>query len=58
VAVLEADVASYSRLMAADETQHATSDRVVDPAIATHNGRMVKTTGHGMLVEFCKRCAQ
>jgi adenylate cyclase len=56
-AVLAADVAGYSRLMSADEVgTHAAlkSHRreLVDPAIAEHNGRIVKTTGDGMLVEF------
>jgi TolB-like protein/class 3 adenylate cyclase/Tfp pilus assembly protein PilF len=56
-AVLAADVAGYSRLMGADEvgTLEALKTHrreVVDPAIADHNGRIVKTTGDGMLVEF------
>lgn len=56
-AVLAADVAGYSRLMGADEvgtlqTLKAHRREVVDPAIASHRGRIVKTTGDGMLVEF------
>jgi len=56
-AILAADVAGYSRLMGADELGTLTSLRTVrrdrvDPAIAAHNGRIVKTTGDGMLVEF------
>jgi adenylate cyclase len=56
-AILAADVAGYSRLMGADElgTLAALKARrraVVDPAIAAHHGRIVKTTGDGMLVEF------
>src|SRR5216684_2747099 len=56
-AILAADVAGYSRLMGADEvgtlaTLKAHRREVVDPAIAAHNGRIVKTTGDGMLVEF------
>ena len=56
-AILAADVAGYSRLMAADEVGtlealKACRREVVDPAIAAHNGRIVKTTGDGMLVEF------
>jgi adenylate cyclase len=56
-AILAADVAGYSRLMGADEVGtlkalKAHRKEVVDPAIATHNGRIVKTTGDGMLVEF------
>jgi adenylate cyclase len=56
-AILAADVAGYSRLMAADEVGtlaalKAARQEVVDPSIAEHNGRIVKTTGDGMLVEF------
>jgi TolB-like protein/class 3 adenylate cyclase len=55
--VLAADVAGYSRLMGADEigTLAALKSHrreVVDPAIAQYHGRIVKTTGDGMLVEF------
>src|SRR6266542_407648 len=56
-AILAADVAGYSRLMGADE--EGTLDRLkahrrqlVDPKIAEHHGRIVKTAGDGMLVEF------
>jgi adenylate cyclase len=56
-AVLAADVVGYSRLMGADEVgtlaalkQHR--ELVLDPAIATHNGRIVKLIGDGTLVEF------
>jgi adenylate cyclase len=56
-AILAADVAGYSRLMGADE--EGTHERLkslrrelVDPKIAEHHGRIVKTTGDGMLVEF------
>src|SRR6201987_224698 len=57
VAVLAADVAGYSRLMGADEegtlAQLKTIRKtLVDPTIAAHRGRIVKTTGDGMLVEF------
>ena len=56
-AVLAADVAGYSRLMGADEvgTLHALKAHrreLIDPSIAAFNGRIVKTTGDGMLVEF------
>ena len=56
-AVVAADVAGYSRLMGADEVGtlealKAHRREVVDPAIASHHGRIVKTTGDGMLVEF------
>ena len=66
-AILAADVAGYSRLMGADEEgTHArlkTHRReLVDPKISEHHGRIVKTTGDGMLVEFASvvdamRCA-
>src|SRR5205809_5208848 len=56
-AILAADVAGYSRLMGADE--EGTLERLktlrrelLDPNIAEHRGRIVKTTGDGMLVEF------
>ena len=56
-AILAADVAGYSRLMGADEVGtlaalKAHRREIVDPAIAFHKGRIVKTTGDGMLVEF------
>jgi adenylate cyclase len=56
-AVLAADVAGFSRLMGADEEGtlarlKVARKAVVDPAIASHRGRIVKTTGDGMLVEF------
>jgi len=56
-AVLAADVAGYSRLMGADEVGtldalKAHRREVIDPAIVGHRGRIVKTTGDGMLVEF------
>ena len=56
-AVLAADVAGYSRLMGADEEGTLARLKVVrktlvDPTIAAHRGRIVKTTGDGVLVEF------
>jgi TolB-like protein len=56
-AVLAADVAGYSRLMGADEEGtlnrlKAHRRELVDPKIREHHGRIVKTTGDGMLVEF------
>jgi class 3 adenylate cyclase len=66
-AILAADVASYSRLMGADEEgtlarlkEHRQA--LIDPKIGEHRGRIVKTTGDGMLVEFTSvvdavRCA-
>jgi adenylate cyclase len=66
-AVLAADVAGYSRLMGRDEertlAQLKTLRRgLIDPAVAAHRGRIVKTSGDGMLVEFASavdaiRCA-
>jgi adenylate cyclase len=66
-AILAADVAGYSRLMGADEEGtlerlKALRRELVDPKIAEHRGRIVKTTGDGVLVEFASvvdavRCA-
>jgi adenylate cyclase len=56
-AILAADVVGYSRLMGADEAgtlAQLKSHRreLLDPKITEHQGRIVKTTGDGMLVEF------
>jgi adenylate cyclase len=56
-AILAADVAGYSRLMGADEEGmlerlKALRRELLDPKIAEHRGRIVKTTGDGLLVEF------
>src|SRR6266446_3133298 len=55
-AILAADVAGYSRLMGADEEGTAQALRehraAADPLIAHHGGRIVKTTGDGVLIEF------
>jgi TolB-like protein/class 3 adenylate cyclase/tetratricopeptide (TPR) repeat protein len=56
-AILAADVAGYSRLIGADEEGtlsrlKALRAEVIDPKIAEHHGRIVKTTGDGLLVEF------
>src|SRR5260370_18707106 len=66
-AILAADVAGYSRLMGADEEDTLAQlkwhrQALVDPKIEEHRGRIVKTTGDGMLVEFASvvdavRCA-
>jgi adenylate cyclase len=66
-AILAVDVAGYSRLMGADEEGTLAALRAVrrelaDPKIAEHRGRIVKTTGDGLLVEFASvvdavRCA-
>jgi adenylate cyclase len=66
-AIFAADVVGYSRLMGADE--EGTHERfkahlheLVDPKIREHHGRIVKTTGDGVLAEFASvvdavRCA-
>jgi TolB-like protein/class 3 adenylate cyclase/Tfp pilus assembly protein PilF len=56
-AILAADVAGYSRLVGADEEGtlsrlKALRAELIDPKIAEHHGRIVKTTGDGLLVEF------
>jgi adenylate cyclase len=56
-AILAADVVGYSRLMGADEAGtlarlKAHRRELTDPKIAEHHGRIVKTTGDGVLVEF------
>ena len=56
-AVLFADMAGYSRLMERDEEgvlnrQKTHRRELIDPEIAAHKGRIVKTTGDGMLAEF------
>jgi TolB-like protein/class 3 adenylate cyclase/tetratricopeptide (TPR) repeat protein len=55
-AILAADVAGYSRLMGADETGTARALRehreAVRPIVVSHGGRIVKTTGDGVLLEF------
>ena len=66
-AILAADVAGYSRLIGADEEGtlsrlKALRAEVIDPKIAEHHGRIVKTSGDGLLVEFASvvdalRCA-
>ncbi|HXO91401.1 MAG TPA: adenylate/guanylate cyclase domain-containing protein, partial [Stellaceae bacterium] len=56
-AILVADIAGYSRLVGLDEEGtvarlRALRRELIDPTIAEHCGRVVKTTGDGMLVEF------
>ena len=56
-AILAADVVGYSRLMGADEAGTLASlkrhrEAVFDPAVAAHNGRLVKLIGDGAIVEF------
>jgi adenylate cyclase len=67
MAILAADVAGYSRLMGEDEegtlaTLTAHLKEYINPCIAEHRGRIVKTTGDGLLAEFASvvdavRCA-
>src|SRR5471030_1292242 len=66
-AILAADVVGYSRLMGIDEEGTLAQLRahrraLIDPKVKEHHGRIVKTTGDGMLVEFASvvdavRCA-
>ncbi len=66
-AILAADVAGYSRLIGADEEGtlarlKAHRRELIDPKISEHKGRIVKTTGDGVLAEFAStvdalRCA-
>jgi len=56
-AILAAAVAGYSRLIGVDEggtlqAPKAIRAELIDPTIASHNGRLFKTTGDGFLVEF------
>jgi class 3 adenylate cyclase len=56
-AILAADVAGYSRLMGVDEEGtlarlKALRRELADPKIKEHRGRIVKTTGDGLLIEF------
>ena len=56
-AILAADMVGYSRLMAADEQltiarQKEHRSALIDPKITQYGGRIVKTMGDGLLVEF------
>ena len=56
-AILAADVVGYSRLVGMDEEGtiarlKSLREELIDPTIAQHKGRIVKTTGDGILVEF------
>ena len=56
-AILAADVVGYSRLAGSDEERtlarlRALRSDLIDPTIAVHNGRVVKRTGDGILIEF------
>src|ERR1700737_2199553 len=56
-AILAADVVGFSRLTGADEDRtlarlRALRSDLIDPTIAVHNGRVVKRTGDGAIVEF------
>ena len=66
-AILAADVVGYSRLVEADEAATLAAvkghlSELIEPAIAEHHGRLVKTMGDGVLAEFASvldavRCA-
>src|SRR5438445_5107193 len=56
-AILAADLVGYSRLMTIDEARTLAAlkslrKNLADPKISEHNGRIVKLTGDGMLIEF------
>ena len=56
-AILAADVAGYSKLASADEARtlarlRALRSDLIDPTVAVHNGRVVKRTGDGSIIEF------
>jgi adenylate cyclase len=56
-AILAADMVGYSRLMEADEAGtlaqlKALRQQIIEPKVGARRGRIVKTTGDGMLVEF------
>jgi class 3 adenylate cyclase len=56
-AIIAADVVGYSRLMGGDEAGTLAALKthrreLIDPKIAEHQGRIVKTTGDGLLIEF------
>ncbi len=56
-AIVSADVVGYSRLMGRDEAGtlrrlNAHRSELIDPIIEKHGGRIVKTTGDGLLLEF------
>ena len=56
-AIFAVDVAGYSRLMGVDEegtlrNLKAHRSNLLDPSVAEHRGRIVKTTGDGLLAEF------
>src|SRR6266853_926448 len=56
-AILVADVVGYSRLAGADEERtlgwlRALRSDLIDPSIAVHQGRIVKRTGDGSIIEF------
>ncbi len=56
-AIVSADVVGYSRLMGRDEAGtlqrlNAHRSELIDPFIEKHGGRIVKTTGDGLLLEF------
>ena len=57
MAILVSDVVGYSRLAGSDEDRilarlRALRSDLIDPTVAVHNGRVVKRTGDGSLIEF------
>jgi class 3 adenylate cyclase len=59
-AILAADVVGYSRLMEANELEtfvrlKQLREQFVNPAVARHQGRIVKLTGDGILVDFARQ---
>ena len=61
-AIVAADVAGYSRMMSADEAGTIGAVRrlqreIIEPAVASHHGRIVKTMGDGFLIEFSSAVA-
>ena len=56
-AIFASDIAGYSRLMGQDEAGtlarvRALRYELIDPTVVEHKGRIVKTTGDGILIEF------
>ncbi len=57
MSILVSDVVGYSRLAGSDEDRilarlRALRSDLIDPTVAVHNGRVVKRTGDGSLIEF------
>ena len=59
VAIAFTDIVNYSALMAEDEDQTharwmAIRHEIVEPRLRSHRGHLIKSTGDGVLVEFCE----